>query len=354
MELRLLGSLHLFNERVGNYHGAVEFAERANEVAKALGHPAAVAAAGSFCGLSQHLLGNHSSARALLDAALAQCGGSPQVKEIHFGFDYRNRSRITLARHLWLTGEVDEAAALAERTIEDAAGLGHPVTLCIALIWGITVFLWNGDVENSSDKIERFLSHARKHSLEPYNAVGVGYQGELCILRGEGAAGIRHLEAALGALHAARYELVTTTFMIALAQGYLMTGKATKALGTIEETLRLIEANGDLLYLPEAFRTKGSILASGSVGDLGGAEECFCSSLALAENQSALSWQLRTAVSFAKLRAQQGRHEEARGLLGPVLAQMASQTASADIGAARELLVSLAETEARPVDQQGH
>jgi tetratricopeptide (TPR) repeat protein len=354
MELRLLGSLHLFNERVGNYHGAVEFAERANEVAKALGHPAAVAAAGSFCGLSQHLLGNHSSARALLDAALAQCGGSPQVKEIHFGFDYRNRSRITLARHLWLTGEVDEAAALAERTIEDAAELGHPVTLCIALIWGITVFLWNGDVENSSDKIERFLAHARKHSLEPYNAVGVGYQGELCILRGEGAAGIRHLEAALGALHAARYELVTTTFMIALAQGYLMTGKATKALGTIEETLRLIEANGDLLYLPEAFRTKGSILASGSVGDAGGAEECFCSSLALAEGQSALSWQLRTAVSFAKLRAQQGRHEEARGLLGPVLAQMASQTASADIGAARELLVSLAETEARAVDQQGH
>jgi predicted ATPase/DNA-binding winged helix-turn-helix (wHTH) protein len=354
MELRLLGSLHLFNERVGNYHGAVEFAERANEVAKALGHPAAVAAAGSFCGLSQHLLGNHSSARALLDAALAQCGGSPQVKEIHFGFDYRNRSRITLARHLWLTGEVDEAAALAERTIQDAARLGHPVTLCIALIWGITVFLWNGDVENSSDKIERFLAHARKHSLEPYNAVGVGYQGELCILRGEGAAGIRHLEAALGALHAARYELVTTTFMIALAQGYLMTGKATKALGTIEETLRLIEANGDLLYLPEAFRTKGSILASGSVGDAGGAEECFCSSLALAEGQSALSWQLRTAVSFAKLRAQQGRHEEARGLLGPVLAQMASQTASADIGAARELLVSLAETEARAVDQQGH
>jgi hypothetical protein len=33
---------------------------------------------------------------------------------------------------------------------------------------------------------------------------------------------------------------------------------------------------------------------------------------------------------------------------------MASQTASADIGAARELLVSLAETEARAVDQQGH
>jgi predicted ATPase len=211
MEMRLLGGLHLFNERIGNYHGAVEFAERSEVVAKDLGQPAALAAAGSFLGLSQHLVGNHLAARPLLEASLAQEIASPQAKTIHFGFDYANRSRITLARVLWLVGEADRATELAELTIADAARMRHPVTLCIALIWGITVSLWVGDEAGSEVKIARFAAHAKKHSLNPYNAVAIGYKGELCVQRGEGDLAVAHLQNALETLHAARYELVTTT-----------------------------------------------------------------------------------------------------------------------------------------------
>ena len=338
MELRLLGSLHLFNERTGNYHGAVEFARRSDIVARAIGHPAALAAAGSFVGLSQHLVGNHAEARALLEESLAQNSLSQQSKAIHFGFDYRNRSRITLARHLWLVGEADKAAALAEQTIADAARMRHPVTLCIALIWGITVFLWNGDTDNSENKISSFLDHARKHSLNPYNAVGLGYAGELCVQRGEGEAGVAYLESALATLHAARYELVTTTFMMALAQGMAASGHEAEALAKIEETIALIEANGDLLYLPEAIRIKGAILVGDGVDDGGSAEACYIRALDLARQQSALAWALRTATSFARLRRAQGRSEEAVQILAPVLARFSEGFGTADLLAAKSLI----------------
>jgi predicted ATPase/DNA-binding winged helix-turn-helix (wHTH) protein len=344
MELRLLGGLHLYNERTGNYRGAVEFAERSDVVAQAIGHPAALAAAGSFLGLSQHLVGNHEAARALLQKALTPDIPSPQANSIHFGFDYRNRSRITLARHHWLVGEVDQATALAEQTIADAAKLRHPVTLCIALIWGITVALWAGDAEGSEQKIEAFVAHAKKHSLNPYTAIGVGYRGELCVLRGDGETGVKLLTQALESLHAARYELVTTTLMIALAQGLEMTGRWSEALGVIDHAQDLVETNGDLLYLPEVFRTKGVILAGEGRGDPAAAEASFQAALECARRQSALSWELRTATSYAGLMASQGRLDEAEALLASIFARFTEGSATKDLQAAQALLEKLRRT----------
>jgi predicted ATPase len=339
-ELRLLGGLHLYHERTGNYHGAVEFAERSDVVAQSIGHPAALAAAGSFLGLSQHLVGNHEEARALLRKALAS-DASPDGSAIHFGFDYRNRSRITLARHHWLVGEVDQASALAEQTIADAARLQHPVTICIALIWGITVSLWTGDAAGSERKIDDFVAHAKKHSLNPYSAVGTGYRGELCVLRGDGTTGVKLLSEALEALHAARYELVTTTLMISLAQGLALTGDWQEAERTIEHTLHLVETNGDLLYMPEVLRTKATILARGGDGDLARAEDNFSLAIECARRQAALSWELRAATSFAALRQAQGRPDEAREILAPVYARFSEGYGTRDLVQARALLGAL-------------
>jgi predicted ATPase len=189
MELKLLGSLHLYNERIGNYHGAVEYAERSQEIAEQLGHPAAIAAAGSFLGLSQHLVGNHQSARSLLNNALLLEGDARQGEHRAL----RLRLPQPLADHFGsalLAGRRSgRAAQLAKETIEDAGRLGHPVTMAIALIWGITVYLWVGDQEASDRTIRTFLAHGRKHSLNPYNAVGLGYQGELLVQQGEGERG---------------------------------------------------------------------------------------------------------------------------------------------------------------------
>jgi hypothetical protein len=237
-------------------------------------------------------------------------------------------------------GEVDQATGLAQQTIADAAKLRHPVTLCIALIWGITVSLWAGDAEGSERMIGSFVAHADKHSLNPYTAVGMGYRGELCILREEGAEGVALLTEALETLHAARYELVTTTLTIALAQGLAMTGRWDEALDVINDTLRLIEVNGDLLYMPEALRTKGLIVAGDGCGNVTEAEQTLISALDCARGQSALSWELRTATTLASLWASCGKLDEAEALLAPVYARFTQGFATRDLRAAKALLDS--------------
>jgi hypothetical protein len=189
-----------------------------------------------------------------------------------------------------------------------------------------------------------------KHSLNPYTAVGTGYRGELCVLRGDGALGVTLLTEALETLHAARYELVTTTLMIALAQGLAMTERWGEALEIVDETLGLVKTNGDLLYMPEVLRTRAVILARDGRGNIPGAEEELRRAIDLARRQSALSWELRAATSLATLWASQGRSDEAQTLLSPVYARFEEGFFTRDLRTAEALLASLAgETHLRPL-----
>jgi predicted ATPase len=72
------------------------------------------------------------------------------------------------------------------------------------------------------------------------------------------------------------------------------------------------------------------------------AEGHFARAIALARAQSALAWELRAATSFARLRRDQGRVDEARELLMPVYARFTEGFGTADLRAAKGLLEQLA------------
>ena len=64
--------------------------------------------------------------------------------------------------------------------------------------------------------------------------------------------------------------------------------------------------------MPELLRLRGELEARG--GDLGAAEASFAASVALAEQQGALSWRLRTEMSLARVRRQQGLADTLTGV----------------------------------------
>jgi predicted ATPase len=74
----------------------------------------------------------------------------------------------------------------------------------------------------------------------------------------------------------------------------------------------------------------------------GDAEACFARALAIAREQSARTWELRAAVSLARLRAEQGKRAEARNLLAPVYGWFTEGFDTADLKDARALLEELA------------
>jgi predicted ATPase/DNA-binding winged helix-turn-helix (wHTH) protein len=339
-QLRLLERLHLFHVRIGNFREALASAQRGEGVATKIGDPVLLGQIQVALGISHHLEGDSRSALGYLESALAQLPLSPQINSLHLGFDYRNRARITLARVLWIRGCPDQAVTLARQSVEEAIRINHPIKLCMALLWAMSVFLWNEDLESAEEYTDRFIAQAEKHSLAPYQTIGVGAKGELLVKRGDVEAGIVLLRRSLEALRAHRYGL-QTAFSSALAEGLSMTGRGDEALNTIDEAIALVEHNEDLFGMPELLRIKADILVSAQPADPVRAEGLLIQSLVMARQQSALAWELRTATSLARLWLTQGRFGEARDVLAPAYDRFTEGFDSPGLKTARRLLDEL-------------
>jgi tetratricopeptide (TPR) repeat protein len=212
-------------------------------------------------------------------------------------------------------------------------------TRSITLIRAITFFLWIGDLETAEELLDWLISHAESHSMGPYLAVGLGYRGLLAIRRGDAKGGVESLQSALAELHSARYELLTAIFNISLVQGLAAIGRSAEAITLAEEAIRMVEASGELSYMPELLRVKGNLLLAIKRGEY--SETSFRQSLEWSRRHGSRSWELRTATDLARLLASRGQTDSARELLQPVFAQFTEGADTADLKAAQQLLATL-------------
>lgn len=338
-QLQLLGRMHIFHERMGRFDAALGYARQSLVVAEKLGDVASIALAHSLLGVSLHLAGEHRDALNMLQAAWR--GPSPErISTVH-GFDHRNRAGISLARELWLQGRPADARQLARQTVDEAAQMDHPITLCIALIWAVSIDLWSGELDDAEENIDRFIAHAESRSMGPYLAVGRGVKGELAIRRGDAAGGVETIGACLRELHDAGYELLTTTFNIALVDGLLALGQVEQSARLIDDALRLVEQGGDHLYMPELLRMKARVQLSLPAPSTGDVEGLLMQSLELGRGKGAKAWELRAAIDLARLLAERRSCKDANLLLEAALEGFAEGSDTADIRAANRLLPTL-------------
>jgi len=341
-EVRVQGSLSMFYLRAGNFKAALNHANRCSALARATNDEFAIELARSVLGTSLHLTGNLVSARVELEAALA-CSPRGQLRTtaIHLGFEGKYLAGTVLARTLWLQGHPTQAVARAHQAVKDAAAMDHSLTLSIALIWAISVFLWAADLRSAEEHVDWVISRATSNSLAPYLSVGQGFRGELAVRRGDVNRGIEILRDSLRALHATPYELLTTPLYISLVQGLTALGRYDEGLALIIDSIRRVETSGDDVYMPELLRVKATILLAQSQHNRDEAEGYLVQSLELSRRHGARAWELRTAIDLAALWAGQGRATDARALLLPVFEQFTEGSDTVDLQAAERLLRTL-------------
>lgn len=338
-QIQVLGPLQMFHLRTGDFRTALRYAERCTVIADALEDSVSTTLAHSLMGISLHLNGELARAQTSLAAALRYGPRSGRTTTNYLGFDGRILAGAILARTLWLQGHPDRAVERALLTIKDAEILNHPLTLSIALVWAVSVFLWVGDLDRADEHIDRLCLRAEPHSLGPYLALGRGFKGELAIRRGDAEKGIESLQGSLAELHAAPYELLTTPLNVALVQGLAATGRLAEALALLDDTILSVEANGDLCYMPELLRVKGClVLASVQSGDE--AETYFSRSLEMSQGWGAWGWELRAAVDLATLLIDRRQHETARAHLQPRFERFVEGLDTADLKSAARLLAT--------------
>jgi predicted ATPase len=243
-----------------------------------------------------------------------------------------------LARALWLGGYPDQAAQAARTYLEEAGATDHPIVLCIALVDTASVFVWNGDLGYAARIVDQLLTRADEHALEPYRAIGLGWKGEVEHRRGDLESGITLMRDGLEQLGVDRRQLLGLIFSTHLAEALAATGDFEPALTLIDDALTEAETRGASYRLPEMLRIKAEILSSMPQGNAGEVDDCLRRSLDLARRQSAVSWELRTSTSLARLHAKRGRGGQARAALASVYERFTEGFATADLRKARQLL----------------
>ena len=186
------------------------------------------------------------------------------------------------------------------------------------------------------------IEHAEKHSLGVWRTYGLAVQGRINIESDAAPDGVARLRSALTDLRETPLDIRFQLYLVWLAEALGKAGQAIAGLSAIDEALERAERTEERWYLPELWRLRGELLLQAGPPDaFAGANECFVQSRQWAQEQKALSWELRSATSQARLWRNQDRREEARQLLTSVYDRFTEGFATGDLRTARALLDDL-------------
>jgi predicted ATPase len=136
-------------------------------------------------------------------------------------------------------------------------------------------------------------------------------------------------------------ELYRTYQLVPLAEAYGKVRQAEEGLRVLEQALAVVPNAGGRFYEAELSRLKGELTLAHSAAHQAEAEAYFRRALDIARGQQAKSWELRAAMSLARLWQQQGKRDAARELLAPIYDWFTEGFDTADLQEAKVLLETL-------------
>ena len=126
-----------------------------------------------------------------------------------------------------------------------------------------------------------------------------------------------------------------------LARAYGEGGQFDDARRCIDEAMALVETTNERWGEAEVHRTGGEIALLSPDPDAAKAQTYFERAVIVARRQQAKSWELRAAMSMARLWRDQGKPQQARELLAPVYGWFTEGFDTRDLKEARALLDAL-------------
>ncbi len=267
---------------------------------------------------------------------LEQCriwsGNTGQNSAVHL--------RCYLSLSLWHLGYPEQALKMNEELMTMARQIAHPFSLAHALHF--TGWLYQyfqlGDKLQAAAVEEMAIASEQGFAL--WHATGTFLSGAGMFLQGELEEALKLLEKGVQSFQAIAAALTLPAQLGVLAEAYIKAGRLTEAREALEVALALAEKHDDRSHEAELHRLRGELALSES-SDQSTAEHCFRQSIETARRQQSRAWELRSTISLARLRQQQGRRDEARTALTTIYGAYKKGFASSDLVNAKELLKSL-------------
>jgi predicted ATPase len=186
---------------------------------------------------------------------------------------------------------------------------------------------------------------AREHGMQLYRAYGEFLQPWAQWHLGDREGGLAAMRRGIAACHDMGNLIYTTLFETVLAEAEAEAGEIEAAVASIDRTFALTERTGQRWNEADTHRARGEILFKRDPANTAPAEEAFLTAIAVARQQKAKSFELRAALSLAKLYQSTGRAADAYAVLAPALEGFSPAREFPEIESAQTLLGALTEND---------
>jgi predicted ATPase len=250
-----------------------------------------------------------------------------------FGQDPRASAEILDALALWVLGRVDESLCVADRALADAEPAGHAPTMAHALAYAAFLGLFRRNPEAVATYSQALADVVSRYNFPAY------WAGMAVFLQGWGMSRLAEMRRGL-AIYREQGRIWLLPEAV-LAEAEASAGETDAALRRLGDGLASSERTEERLYEAKMHRIRGEILLKRDPADTAAAEQSLQGAIAIAQSQNARSFELRAALSLAKLYRAANRDADAHAVLAPAVEGFPPTQQFAELAEAQTLLSAL-------------
>ena len=338
-----LSGKFIFHFVRGDYGAMQSLVAEAQRAAERTRDTALELAAHRLAALTAMHAGDFLKARSELETILSRY--EPKAHRpppVHYVHDPKASALPYLAIVLWILGYPEQAQRTSRAAFEYAVELNQiNLTAHVEVYGGAAPAELMGDVAAAHAHADAIIDLADQHSLNYWRLSGLILRGWAVAQEGNVESGLTLMRQSLNErdrLGAGWYQV---RYLCMLAATYLQLGDSDNGLAALAEAKGLAARNDEHMWEAELACISGELRRiRGDAPDE--VEAHLQTALHVAQSQSARSFELRAAMSLARLWRDQGRVVEARGLLGSIYGWFTEGYETPDLRAAKALMEELA------------
>ena len=257
------------------------------------------------------------------------------------GQDFRVAALIYRSRAQWALGYPEAALAGTEQALREAREIGHAGTLMVAMGLTRLTQLMSGNYAMVKALSDELIALAEENGSAYWESAGMLGRANFLALTGKTSDAVNIFTSAMPAYRSTGARIYLPIYLSLLARACGDLGKFDDAWSYIDEAMMTVETTKETWYEADVHRIAGEIALMSPETDAAKAEACFERALAIAREQQAKSFELRAAMSMARLWCDQAKRDEARELLAPVYGWFTEGFDTLDLKQAKALLDEL-------------
>ncbi len=264
------------------------------------------------------------------------------------GYDLRVFASACSALMIWQLGYPDQAAATGQKAVEAADTLQHFESAVIARCMHAWVLLMRREFADALKSADAAVAISKRQKLNFLEGWALTMRGLTDSAVNEDGGGIEEYRAGCKIMIDAGTRFYASAILASGAEACLRAGHPDAAKSALDIAFTVKDDIGERFWEAEMQRLRGEVSLVGNEGnerDESEAEHQFQGALQTARSQEAKSFELRAAMSLARLWQKQGKRQDAFELLTPVYDWFTEGLDTGDLKEADSLLKALGDTE---------